>query len=197
MFPSAGENETNKRIGNPWRGFSILVCYSICMIPWSSPCNVCFCRWGWEATWCLKRGSGSSITPMEIKLKINELMFSTKFFNIKRRVDVLSVKEFPKESISLTFAIIFWYSLYSSMFGPESGKNGWNQPTFVFYKVRIGIDGSKVSLCNMFLDVFLCRRMQNSWKVPCWTWLACCRFTVHHIHHEMDFGEVKNEINSN
>lgn len=44
---------------------------------------------------------------MEIKLKINELMFSTKFFNIKRRVDVLSVKEFPKESISLTFAIIF------------------------------------------------------------------------------------------
>ena len=40
------------------------------------------------------------------------------------------------------------------MFGPESGKNGWNQPTFVFYKVRIGIDGSKVSPCNMFLDIF-------------------------------------------
>ena len=40
------------------------------------------------------------------------------------------------------------------MFGPESGKNGWNQPTFVFYKVGIGIDGSKVSLCNKFLDIF-------------------------------------------
>ena len=80
-------------------------------------------------------------------------------------VDVLSVKEFPKESISLTFAIIFWYSLCSSMFGPESGKNGWNQPIFVFYKVGIGIYGSKVSLCNKFLDIFYvegCRIVERS-----------------------------------
>ncbi|PKI72692.1 hypothetical protein CRG98_006900 [Punica granatum] len=40
------------------------------------------------------------------------------------------------------------------MFGPESGKNGWEGLTFVYDKVRIGYEESRKSRCEKFLDVF-------------------------------------------
>lgn len=40
------------------------------------------------------------------------------------------------------------------MFGPESGKDSWNGLPFVYEKVRIGNDKSRVSRCDRFLDVF-------------------------------------------
>ncbi|RZB68685.1 Arogenate dehydrogenase 1, chloroplastic [Glycine soja] len=51
------------------------------------------------------------------------------------------------------------------MFGPESGKNGWNGLAFVYDKVRIGIDESRTSRCDRFLDIFAsegCRMVEMS-----------------------------------
>lgn len=40
------------------------------------------------------------------------------------------------------------------MFGPESGKYSWNDLPFVYDKVRIGPDESRVLRCEKFLDAF-------------------------------------------
>lgn len=40
------------------------------------------------------------------------------------------------------------------MFGPESGKDGWTGLPFVYDKVRIGTEESRVSRCEKFLDIF-------------------------------------------
>ncbi|PSS08414.1 Arogenate dehydrogenase [Actinidia chinensis var. chinensis] len=51
------------------------------------------------------------------------------------------------------------------MFGPESGKNGWNGLTFVYDKARIGDEESRVLRCQRFLDVFVkegCRMVEMS-----------------------------------
>lgn len=39
------------------------------------------------------------------------------------------------------------------MFGPESGKDGWTGLPFVYDKVRIGTEESRVSRCEKFLDI--------------------------------------------
>lgn len=81
-------------------------------------------------------------------LPVQRLKRSTLF------VDVLSVKEFPR---NLFFQILpeeFDILCTHPMFGPESGKNGWNGFTFVYEKVRVGNDESRVSRCDRFLDIF-------------------------------------------
>ncbi|KAF6162652.1 hypothetical protein GIB67_013266 [Kingdonia uniflora] len=82
-------------------------------------------------------------------------------------VDALSVKEFPR---SLFFRILpknFDVLCTHPMFGPESGRNGWNGLPFVYDKVRIGRDESRVNRCERFLNIFVqegCRMEEMSCK---------------------------------
>ncbi|XWS72999.1 hypothetical protein CRYUN_Cryun02cG0088200 [Craigia yunnanensis] len=69
-------------------------------------------------------------------------------------VDVLSVKEFPRNLFLQHLPSCFDILCTHPMFGPESGKNGWNGLPFVFYKVRVGSDERRVARCNRFLDIF-------------------------------------------
>ncbi|KAF6143405.1 hypothetical protein GIB67_029574 [Kingdonia uniflora] len=53
------------------------------------------------------------------------------------------------------------------MFGPESGRNGWKGLPFVYDKVRIGRDESRVNWCERFLNIFVqegCRMEEMSCK---------------------------------
>ncbi|XP_076921843.1 arogenate dehydrogenase 2, chloroplastic-like [Bidens hawaiensis] len=69
-------------------------------------------------------------------------------------VDVLSVKEFAKDLFLQTLPVEFDILCTHPMFGPESGKDGWNGLPFVYDKVRIGEEESRVSRCEKFLDAF-------------------------------------------
>ncbi|KAF6139898.1 hypothetical protein GIB67_009745 [Kingdonia uniflora] len=107
-------------------------------------------------------GLSSGICPLvfvftgEMRLKRNTLF-----------VDVLSVKEFPR---SLFFRILpkdFDVLCTHPMFGPESGRNGWNGLPLVYDKVRIGRDESRVNQCERLLNIFVqegCRMEETSCK---------------------------------
>ncbi|KAF6142951.1 hypothetical protein GIB67_003907, partial [Kingdonia uniflora] len=121
----------------------------------------------------------------ELRSNNNELKFATEklrkdldalpkyvgnILRLKRNtlfVDVLSVKEFPR---SLFFRILpkdFDVLCTHPMFGPESGRNGWNGLPFVYDKVRIGRDESRVNRCERFLNIFVqegCRMEETSCK---------------------------------
>ncbi|XP_010557617.1 PREDICTED: arogenate dehydrogenase 1, chloroplastic [Tarenaya hassleriana] len=80
-------------------------------------------------------------------------------------VDVLSVKEFPRNLFLRILPPDFDILCTHPMFGPESGKNGWNGLSFVFDKVRIGRDTRRASRCDRFLDIFAregCRMVEMS-----------------------------------
>ncbi|KAK6930451.1 Pyrroline-5-carboxylate reductase, catalytic, N-terminal [Dillenia turbinata] len=80
-------------------------------------------------------------------------------------VDVLSVKEFPKNLFLQHLPPDFDILCTHPMFGPESGKYGWNGLSFVYEKVRIGNDETKVSRVERFLQVFQsegCRMVEMS-----------------------------------
>ncbi|GFY99682.1 prephenate dehydrogenase family protein [Actinidia rufa] len=80
-------------------------------------------------------------------------------------VDVLSVKEFPKSLFMQILPVDFDILCTHPMFGPESGKNGWSGLTFVYDKVRIGDEESRVLRCQRFLDIFAkegCRMVEMS-----------------------------------
>lgn len=68
-------------------------------------------------------------------------------------VDMLSVKQFPRnlfmEVLSSKFGIVCTHP----MFGPESGKNGWGKLPFVYDKVRIS-NAVQQRKCNQFLSIF-------------------------------------------
>lgn len=81
-------------------------------------------------------------------LPIQRLKRSTLF------VDVLSVKEFPRSLFLQNLPPDFDVLCTHPMFGPESGKNGWNGLPFVYDKVRVGSDELRVSRCDRFLDIF-------------------------------------------
>ena len=69
-------------------------------------------------------------------------------------VDVLSVKEFPRNLFIQRLPQDFDILCTHPMFGPESGKIGWNSLTFVYDQVRIGSEESRVLRCERFLDIF-------------------------------------------
>ncbi|KAL3623967.1 Arogenate dehydrogenase 2, chloroplastic [Castilleja foliolosa] len=69
-------------------------------------------------------------------------------------VDVLSVKEFPKNIFHQVLPSHFDILCTHPMFGPESGKNGWQGLPFVFDKVRIGDEDSRINRADTFLDIF-------------------------------------------
>lgn len=69
-------------------------------------------------------------------------------------VDVLSVKEFPKSLFLQVLPPEFDILCTHPMFGPESGKHGWNGLNFVYDRVRIGDEDSRVTRCDRFLNAF-------------------------------------------
>lgn len=69
-------------------------------------------------------------------------------------VDVLSVKEFPKNLLLNLLPNDFDLICTHPMFGPESARNGWNGLFFVYDKVRIGAEESRVLRCESFLGIF-------------------------------------------
>ncbi|KAF6160807.1 hypothetical protein GIB67_036008 [Kingdonia uniflora] len=82
-------------------------------------------------------------------------------------VDVLSVKEFPKSLFLRILPKDFDVLCTHPMFGPESGRNGWKGLPFVYDKVRIGRDESRVNRCERFLNIFVqegCRMEEMSCK---------------------------------
>ncbi|XVF88284.1 hypothetical protein PTKIN_Ptkin19aG0037600 [Pterospermum kingtungense] len=96
-------------------------------------------------------------------------------------VDVLSVKEFPRNLFLQHLPSDFDILCTHPMFGPESGKNGWNGLPFVFDKVRVGIDERRVARCNRFLDAFAregCRMVEMTCAEHDW-YAAGSQFITH------------------
>ncbi|CAN4103579.1 unnamed protein product [Withania somnifera] len=89
-----------------------------------------------------------STEPVLRSLPIQRLKRNTLF------VDVLSVKEFPKNIFLQVLPTHFDILCTHPMFGPESGKDGWKDLAFVFDKVRIGEGKSRTERVDRFLDVF-------------------------------------------
>ncbi|KAL3331867.1 hypothetical protein AABB24_032472 [Solanum stoloniferum] len=69
-------------------------------------------------------------------------------------VDVLSVKEFPKNIFLQVLPTHFDILCTHPMFGPESGKDSWKDLIFMFDKVRIGEGRSRTARVDKFLDIF-------------------------------------------
>ncbi|KAM5548044.1 hypothetical protein ABKV19_002147 [Rosa sericea] len=101
-------------------------------------------------------------------LSTEKVLMSLPLQRLKRNtlfVDVLSVKEFPKSLFLQNLPLDFDILCTHPMFGPESGKNGWNGLAFVYDRIRIGNDESRVSRCDQFLDIFAqegCRMVDMS-----------------------------------
>nr|UIP35202.1 arogenate dehydrogenase 1 [Leucojum aestivum] len=79
-------------------------------------------------------------------------------------VDVLSVKQFPRNLFLEVLPPEFGIVCTHPMFGPESGKNGWNGLPFVYEGVRIS-EGDQAQKCAQFLSVFEnegCRMVEMS-----------------------------------
>ncbi|OMO73180.1 Prephenate dehydrogenase [Corchorus capsularis] len=110
-------------------------------------------------------------------LPLHRLKRSTLF------VDVLSVKEFPRNLFLQNLPQDFDILCTHPMFGPESGKNGWKDLAFVFDKVRIGSDENRTARCNGFLDIFGregCRMVEMSCAEHDWH-AAGSQFITHTI----------------
>lgn len=101
-------------------------------------------------------------------LSTEKVLRSLPFQRLKRNtlfVDVLSVKEFPRNLFLQILPPEFDILCTHPMFGPESGKNGWNDLSFVYDKVRVGNEESRAYRCTCFLDIFSsegCRMVEMS-----------------------------------
>jgi len=76
-------------------------------------------------------------------------------------IDVLSVKEFPKQLLLNKVPAEFDILCTHPMFGPESGKTSWSNLAFVYEKVRI----KDFLRCESFLSIFAdegCRMVEMS-----------------------------------
>ncbi|XP_024372844.1 arogenate dehydrogenase 2, chloroplastic isoform X1 [Physcomitrium patens] len=93
-----------------------------------------------------------------LSLPLQRLESSTLF------VDVLSVKEFPKNLFLQVLPPEFDVLCTHPMFGPKSGKGSWAGLPFVYDKVRIS-KGWRSRAADMFLDIFVsegCRMVEMS-----------------------------------
>ncbi|BBN01099.1 arogenate dehydrogenase (NADP+), plant [Marchantia polymorpha subsp. ruderalis] len=68
-------------------------------------------------------------------------------------VDVLSVKEFPRNLFLQVLPSEFDVLCTHPMFGPESGRGSWAGLPLVYDKVRIR-DGPRTERCRKFLNIF-------------------------------------------
>ncbi|XVF70063.1 hypothetical protein PTKIN_Ptkin11bG0131300 [Pterospermum kingtungense] len=69
-------------------------------------------------------------------------------------VDVLSVKEFAKNLLLDLLPPDFDIICSHPMFGPQSAKQSWKDFFFVYEKVRIGNESSRIQRCEEFLKIF-------------------------------------------
>lgn len=126
-------------------------------------------------------------------LPVQRLKRSTLF------VDVLSVKEFPRSLFLQNLPLYFDVLCTHPMFGPESGKNGWNGLSFVYDKVRVGSNESRVSRCDRFLDIFAregCRMVEMSCAEHDW-YAAGSQFITHTMGRVLEkFGLESTPINT-
>ncbi|KAG5583759.1 hypothetical protein H5410_044193 [Solanum commersonii] len=101
----------------------------------------------------------NSLEKVIRSLPIQKLKRNTLF------VDVLSVKEFPRniflQSLPLEFDILCTHP----MFGPTSGKDNWKGLPFMYDKVRIGQEESRIKRVNNFINIFVkegCKMVEMS-----------------------------------
>lgn len=76
-------------------------------------------------------------------------------------VDVLSVKEYPRDILLKVLPEELDVLCTHPMFGPESGKNGWKDLAFMYERVRIKDEAT----CSSFLRIFEtegCRMLEMS-----------------------------------
>ncbi|RAL51316.1 hypothetical protein DM860_010818 [Cuscuta australis] len=86
-------------------------------------------------------------------LSLSQVINSMPFGSLKRPtlfVDVLSVKEYPRNLLLQVLPEDSDVLCTHPMFGPESGKNGWQDLTFMYDKVRIRDE----ALCSSFINIF-------------------------------------------
>ncbi|XP_061351685.1 arogenate dehydrogenase 1, chloroplastic-like isoform X2 [Gastrolobium bilobum] len=97
-------------------------------------------------------------------LSLSEVLSSMPLSHLKRPtlfVDVLSVKEHPRDLLLRVLPEESDILCTHPMFGPDSGKDGWKDLTFVYDKVRIRDE----AICFNFLNIFAsegCRMLQMS-----------------------------------
>jgi len=80
-------------------------------------------------------------------------------------VDVLSVKEFPRNLLLSSLPPDFDVICTHPMFGPESARDGWDGLPFVFDKVRVGDCPARRARAEAFLNIFEregCRMVEMS-----------------------------------
>ncbi|CAL5198700.1 unnamed protein product [Lathyrus oleraceus] len=90
-------------------------------------------------------------------ISTQNVVHSLPFQRLKRStliVDVLSVKEFPKNLLLKTLPTDFDILCSHPMFGPESATKSWSGLTFVYEKVRIKNQEKRIARCEKFLDMF-------------------------------------------
>ncbi|KAL3158157.1 hypothetical protein ABBQ32_011749 [Trebouxia sp. C0010 RCD-2024] len=81
-------------------------------------------------------------------LPVQRLKRSTLF------VDVLSVKEFPKQLFLSKLPAQMDILCTHPMFGPDSGSGSWHGLNFMFEKVRVGSGGNRQKRVDAFLQFF-------------------------------------------
>ncbi|XVF04695.1 hypothetical protein REPUB_Repub05bG0107100 [Reevesia pubescens] len=97
-------------------------------------------------------------------LSLSEVLNSMPLHCLKRQtlfVDVLSVKEHPRNVLLQVLPEKMDVLCTHPMFGPESGKNGWKDLVFMYDKVRVRDEAT----CSNFLHIFEsegCRMMEMS-----------------------------------
>ncbi|KAK4489307.1 hypothetical protein RD792_005111 [Penstemon davidsonii] len=95
-------------------------------------------------------------------LSLSQVIKSVPFHCLKQPtlfVDVLSVKEYPRELMLQVLPHDSDVLCTHPMFGPESGKDGWKELTFMYDKVRIRNEVT----CSSFLQIFAaegCKMME-------------------------------------
>nr|XP_043631172.1 arogenate dehydrogenase 2, chloroplastic-like [Erigeron canadensis] len=88
-------------------------------------------------------------------MSLSEVVKSIPFHCLQRQTlfaDVLSVKEHPKQVLLQEVPEDYDLVCTHPMFGPESGKCGWNNLTFMYERVRVRDE----ALCSSFLAIFEC-----------------------------------------
>ncbi|XP_052184485.1 arogenate dehydrogenase 2, chloroplastic-like isoform X1 [Diospyros lotus] len=87
-------------------------------------------------------------------VSLSDVVSSMPFHSLKRAatlfVDVLSVKEYPKEFLLQVLPPESDLLCTHPMFGPESGRDGWNGLNFMYEKVRV----RDHAVCSSFLGIF-------------------------------------------
>ncbi|XP_024984322.1 arogenate dehydrogenase 1, chloroplastic-like isoform X1 [Cynara cardunculus var. scolymus] len=88
-------------------------------------------------------------------LSASEVIKSIPFHRLKKPTlfaDVLSVKEYPRQLLLQEVPEDSDLVCTHPMFGPESGRDGWRDLTFMYERVRVRDD----DLCSSFLTIFEC-----------------------------------------